>query len=218
MASSWPAPPGLDREGDREYLAPEILRGVYDKPADVFALGIMLFEIASNVKLPDGGESWSRLRRGDTSEGGSLTMTQDPVPRDVTGLPIGDSDTTMSSSDDDYETAYGSPSLSSRKRNTSSLMTSFSHDPSNLFSNTRRGELAQPPAFMSYTQHPDALDALVQGMLKEDPNERLTVQQVCLAPGIQWVQGRLRAGATVYEGEWGPADEILSHDSEMMDV
>lgn len=141
-----------------------------------------------------------------------------PVARDVTGLPIGDSDTTMSSSDDDFDAACGSPSLGNRRRNASSLLTTFSHDPSNLFSSGRRGELSQPPAFMAQTYHPDALDALVQGMLRENPQERLTVQQVCCAAGVQWVESRSRAGATVYEGEWGPADEILSHDSEMIDV
>ena len=37
LASSWPAPKGIDGEGDRHYLAPEALCGRFDKPADIFA-------------------------------------------------------------------------------------------------------------------------------------------------------------------------------------
>ena len=39
MATRWPAKAGIEGEGDREYIGPEILMGRYDKPADVFALG-----------------------------------------------------------------------------------------------------------------------------------------------------------------------------------
>lgn len=220
MASSWPAQAGIEGEGDRDYIAPEILQGKYDKPADVFALGIIMFEIAGNVKLPENGPSWMKLRRGDTSDVASLTLTDGPMARDATGLPIDDSDITMGSSysDDDIETDFGSPTLSSRKRNVSSIKSSFSHDPSNLFNSGRRGELHQAPAFMADTHHPDSLDALVQAMLKEDPSERPLIQQLLAVPGIQWVDSRRRAGATVFEGEWGPADDILAHDSEMIDV
>jgi len=34
--SNGDAPEDLEREGDREYIAPEILRGRYGKEADVF--------------------------------------------------------------------------------------------------------------------------------------------------------------------------------------
>lgn len=41
MASRWPrqaslGADGFDREGDREYMAPEILKGVYGREADIF--------------------------------------------------------------------------------------------------------------------------------------------------------------------------------------
>ena len=219
MAASWPAAPGIEGEGDRDYMAPEILQGKYDKPADVFALGIIMFEIAGNVKLPENGPSWAKLRRGDTSDVASLTLTDGTLVRDATGLPIDDSDITMDSfnSDDEIETDFGSPTLSSRKRNVSSSK-SFSHDASNLFSSMRRGELHLPPPFMLDTYHADALDGLVQSMLREEPSERPTIQQVLAAHGIRWVDSRRRAGASVFEGEYGPADDILAHDSEMIDV
>jgi len=59
MASTWPAPPGLDGEGDREYIGPEVLSGRFDKPADIFALGMIMLEIAGNIVLPDNGVSWT---------------------------------------------------------------------------------------------------------------------------------------------------------------
>lgn len=38
MASVWPRAKeeGFEREGDREYMAPEVLLGVYGKAADIF--------------------------------------------------------------------------------------------------------------------------------------------------------------------------------------
>lgn len=38
MASAWPRQMtgDFEREGDREYMAPEILRGNYGKAADIF--------------------------------------------------------------------------------------------------------------------------------------------------------------------------------------
>ncbi|KAJ2659438.1 mitosis inhibitor protein kinase swe1 [Coemansia sp. RSA 1200] len=49
-------------EGDREYMAPEVLRGVYSKAADVFSLGMMMLEITADIVLPDNGVDWHKLR------------------------------------------------------------------------------------------------------------------------------------------------------------
>ncbi|KAI9137202.1 kinase-like domain-containing protein, partial [Paraphysoderma sedebokerense] len=57
-----------DRDGDNRYLAPEIYRQQYDKPADIFSLGLIMLEIITNSVLPDRGESYQRLRRGDLSD------------------------------------------------------------------------------------------------------------------------------------------------------
>ncbi|PWY99813.1 hypothetical protein BCV70DRAFT_212036 [Testicularia cyperi] len=60
---------GLEREGDREYLAPEVIfHGQYGKAADIFSLGLILLEAAGNVELPDNGEPWQKLRRDDFSD------------------------------------------------------------------------------------------------------------------------------------------------------
>lgn len=59
----------LEREGDREYIAPEIIsRGQYGKPADVFSLGLVMLEAAGDVNLPDNGEPWHKLRNDDLSD------------------------------------------------------------------------------------------------------------------------------------------------------
>ncbi|RUO96114.1 hypothetical protein BC936DRAFT_142605 [Jimgerdemannia flammicorona] len=48
-------------------MAPELLRGQYDRPADVFSLGLILLEMVANVILPENGDEWQRLRAGDLS-------------------------------------------------------------------------------------------------------------------------------------------------------
>ena len=72
MATEWPAPAGIEGESDCEYIDPEILMG---KLADVFALGLIMLEIAGNVELPDNGPSWQKLRTGDMSDVSSLTWS-----------------------------------------------------------------------------------------------------------------------------------------------
>lgn len=57
-----------DCEGDKVYMAPEVLQGVFDKPADIFSLGLIALELAADVVLPTDGPSWSALRRLELSE------------------------------------------------------------------------------------------------------------------------------------------------------
>ncbi|CAG8468696.1 9927_t:CDS:2 [Paraglomus brasilianum] len=53
-----------DREGDREYISLEALNGHYGKEADIFSLGLIIFELAANIILPDNGTEWDKLRSG----------------------------------------------------------------------------------------------------------------------------------------------------------
>ncbi|KAI8335328.1 kinase-like domain-containing protein [Chlamydoabsidia padenii] len=55
-------------EGDRHYMAPDLLREEYDTPADVFSLGLVIFELMTKLQLPSTGDSWEMLRLGDFSE------------------------------------------------------------------------------------------------------------------------------------------------------
>lgn len=50
-------------EGDPRYLAPELLQGIFTKAADIFSLGITILELASDLDLPTGGETWHQLRQ-----------------------------------------------------------------------------------------------------------------------------------------------------------
>ncbi|KAF9062440.1 kinase-like domain-containing protein [Rhodocollybia butyracea] len=78
MASLWPRPRpsgdggggggSFEREGDKLYLAPEVLQGKYGKAADMFSFGMTILETASNIVVPDQGEAWHRLRKEDFSQ------------------------------------------------------------------------------------------------------------------------------------------------------
>ncbi|KAL2358491.1 WEE protein kinase [Cryomyces antarcticus] len=178
MASSWPAPSDIDGEGDREYIGPEILSGRFDKPADIFALGMIMLEIASNCVLPDNGSSWQKLRAGDLSDLPSLTFSSD-----------------------------------------SDLVRDESGDPVDLLRNMRAHDLVQPPNFMVDSRDTEALDNVVQWMISPLPESRPIINEILNCGGVLWVGRRRRAGATVFEGNWGPADDVLAdQDVDMMDV
>ena len=220
MAAKWPVQCSIEGEGDREYIGPEVLLGQYDKPADVFALGLIMLEIAGNVQLPDNGPTWQRLRSGDMSDVPSLSWSiGSTILRDATGIPIEESDTSIESfgSDDEMESSFGSPTLSYRRRTFGSSSKSLSHDPGNLFG-LRRGELHHAPPFMRDMHHEYALDRVVRWMISPLPQDRPKIYQILDSEGLRWVEARRRAGATVFEGNWGPADDVLADDAEMMDV
>ncbi|KFX99836.1 hypothetical protein V495_02722 [Pseudogymnoascus sp. VKM F-4514 (FW-929)] len=221
MATSYPAQQGIEGEGDREYIGPEILLGQYDKPSDIFAFGLIMLEIGGNVLLPDNGPTWQRLRSGDMSDVPSLTWSSaSAVSRDATGIPVDDSDTSMDSylSDDEIERDLKSQRIQGRRRNYNPPKRSTSHDPANLFGSLRRGELNNAPAFMKDQYHRGALDGLVKWMITPRPEERPTIHEVLDSEGARWVEARRRAGATVFEGNWGPGDDVLADDAEMIDV
>ncbi|KAH7722054.1 Membrane-associated tyrosine- and threonine-specific cdc2-inhibitory kinase, partial [Aphelenchoides avenae] len=51
-------------DGDSRYLAPEVLNDKPSKAADIFSLGITIFELATDAALPAHGERWHDLREG----------------------------------------------------------------------------------------------------------------------------------------------------------
>ena len=246
MATEWPADAGIEGEGDREYIGPEILMGQYDKPADVFALGLIMLEIAGNVELPENGPSWQKLRAGDMSDVPSLTWSSaSNVQRDSSGNPV--SPSTPSSIYHDggksvsvvAKSIFGDqrsplpPSLSLSASASLSVSASASQKRpdickasynNNYNTNTvhiplyRDGELREPPAFMIDPGNDEALDHLVRWMISPDPLERPVVTQLLDTTGVRWAEARRRAGATVFEGNWGPADDVLIGDAIMTDV
>jgi len=68
LARQCPVPPNSGLEGDKVYLAPEVLGDDgYETSADIFSLGLILVEMASNTYLPDTGVYWQDLRKGNIS-------------------------------------------------------------------------------------------------------------------------------------------------------
>lgn len=213
MAALWPASAGIEGEGDRGYIGPEILRGQFDKPADVFAFGLIMLEIAGNVRLPDNGASWQRLRSGDMSDVPSLTSSSETsnISRDAFGNPDG--------------AIGGFDELPASHRDSGYSAFDFGFDqksqasPNGLQKQTQRaGELHTPPNFMVDPDHGSALDKVVRWMISPEASDRPTADGILATEGVRWVEARRRSGATIFEGNYGPADEILQHDAEMIDV
>ncbi|KAI1355244.1 hypothetical protein F5Y01DRAFT_201758 [Xylaria sp. FL0043] len=210
----------LDLDGDREYLAPEALRSEIDTPVDVFSLGLIMLEIAANVKLPENGATWTALREDDFSEIPVLTQVGGIVQRDAEGLPLDDTERSLNAVDND-----GSTAKSNRR---SYILRSGPRQSGDIFGlhrtgsgSSRKTELQQPPLFMSDPNHCSSLDTVVRRMLAAVPMLRFTTRDLLQLEAVMWVDHRRRAGATVFEGNWGPGDEVvepLSLDTEMTDV
>ena len=209
MATRWPAEVGIEGEGDRGYIGPEILKGKFDKPADIFAFGLIMLEIAGNVRLPENGASWQRLRSGDLSDVPSLTSSSEvsSISRDESGNPI----TSQTIHDfrcggrgfAAFDFGFDAPQSSAQVKQ----------------SPTRRaGELYAPPDFMLNMEHESALDKVVRWMISPEVEDRPTASDILKTEGVRWTEARRRAGATIFEGNYGPADDILHHDAEMIDV
>lgn len=214
LATPWPALPGTDHEGDREYIGPEVLMGHFDKPSDIFALGLIMLEIAGNVMLPENGVSWQRLRSGDMSDVPSLTFSSETstVFRDSSGKPLPQDIVVDCNESESGNEDFNSPSIFHPRGE----MPEKKRPGKAQF--LRSGELSQPPAFMIDANHEEALDNLVRWMISPESSDRPVVDQILVATGVKWAEARRRAGATIYEGNWGPADAVLADDAEMIDV
>lgn len=66
----------LDMEGDREYMAPEMLQGKFGRSSDIFSVGMIIFEAMANCIIPGNGDEWHRLRSGDFSGVPSLVWSE----------------------------------------------------------------------------------------------------------------------------------------------
>lgn len=55
-------------EGDSKYLASEAMKGKITKAADIFSLGITMFEAATGMDLPQRGETYHKLRHNQIDD------------------------------------------------------------------------------------------------------------------------------------------------------
>ena len=195
LASEWPAPRSIEGEGDRRYIGPDLLMGYFDKPADVFAFGMMMYEIAANCVPPDNGANWQKLRSGDFSGLPSLTCSSDQ------SLSTGTSATLATDS------SIGTSDESSSFITTCSSKPGWVQTTSSIDSHVH--ELSTPPSFMIDSNDPNSLDNVIHGMMRPQAEDRPTIEQLLnLGPCI-WVAVRRRHGAVVWEGKWGPDPSML---------
>lgn len=169
-----------------------------------------MLEIAANVKLPDNGATWTALREGDFSEVPALTQDANLIARDATGLPVGGPQAV----DNNLAAA------STTKRHGYKFRRNSRHA-GDIFGLGKKNELHEPPEFMKNPSHSNSLDVVVKSMLAAEPMCRPTISDILSLEALHWVSSRQRASATVFEGNWGPADEILEPqclDTEMTDV
>lgn len=184
----------LDMEGDREYMAPEMLHGEFSPSSDIFSLGLMMVESITNCYVPGNGEVWHRLRNDDLSFVPSLAWSV--------------SCETNPERSSHYSTGTASDSV---------------YNAADLFGSHKRSELLEPPVFMADPDHPESLRALVEWMISSQSHRRPTPDQLLSVGSLQWVAQRRKAPATVFEGRWGPMDlgrnaEIEIVDTEMTGV
>lgn len=52
-------------DGDKKYMAPEVLKNISDYSSDIFSLGLIYLEILKGINLPNKGLAWLNLRRNN---------------------------------------------------------------------------------------------------------------------------------------------------------
>jgi mitosis inhibitor protein kinase SWE1 len=180
MASKYPVQLGFEREGDREYIAPEIIsQQSYDKPADIFSFGLIMLETAANIILPDNGIAWQKLRSGDLSDAGRLSSTELNLYNDS----INSKNSTFSGH---WNHDVGGSSYSSVDSNSKKLP-------------------PWTPRFL--VDGKGKLDSLVKWMIRPNPRDRPTAVDILNEIELQYVEIRRKAGAVIFEGEYGPPPE-----------
>lgn len=191
VASKLPIPPFFDREGDREYIAPEVIsRQVYTAAADIFSCGLIMIEIAANIVLPDNGASWQKLRSGDLTDAGRLSSS------DLTDL-----DESLFSSTGNTYSSNLLISDAGQHSNGSSTATTMPFKP---LSNRSRAPAWAPSWFRNGSS---PLDKVVAWMIDPDPEQRPSAAQILKSYECSVVELRRKSGATIFEGDYGPRPE-----------
>jgi mitosis inhibitor protein kinase SWE1 len=201
MASAVPAPDDFEREGDRDYIAPEVLHfQQYDTPVDIFSLGLTIIETAGNEALPPGGPEWQALRSGDIGVAPVLStnLSGEFVHRDEDGNALA----TEVLGDPDDPNSQGSDQQFSNKRLRRNRLDYIRCIRGAELHRPRPGDLVDPPDFMAEGK----LEEVVRAMISANPRDRPSASQLLQCAEIRWVVGRRQKPATVFEGLWGPDD------------
>lgn len=222
----------FDLEGDRNYIAPELINDkIYTPFADIFSVGLIILEIATNIILPDNGTPWRKLRSGDLSDAGKLSsdnildFLQHQNFSSLTSYnSIGLSST--SSSSNGAANTLNNNSIFSHLQHPHVLSSGSNLNPANIPNqlNQNNSPLLQSsdqfrpsideirdiipqgaPDFL--VNDSNNLDKLVTKMLKPNPFDRPTAKMILMMNECVTIESRRKAGATIFEGEFGPNDD-----------
>lgn len=193
----------FDLEGDRNYIAPELIDDkIYTPFADIFSLGLIILEIAANIILPDNGTPWRKLRSGDLSDAGQLSSDNISMFLQTHNKPE-----TSSSSNTNFSSSAHSLSLNPHFKSRSTIENNGSND--NTIDVVAVHDLIPTWAPSFLVGESNALDVLVNKMLKPNPFDRPSASAILEMDECVLIENRRKCGATIFEGEFGspPDDE-----------
>lgn len=220
MAMRCPPEYDLEKEGDRAYIAQEVLDRKPGQPGDIFSLGVCMIEIAGNEALPPYGNEWESLRKGDISVAPilSTSLSGEFVHRDEDGNPIATELLVLAESpprapDRSPSAAVQRPAAAVAATPSPRLITTRPRPRrGSLLHKPKPGHLVEPPAFMEK----NGLEKMVKCMIAQDPEARPTARDLLRTDELHWINNRRRSPATIFEGLWGPCDFTV--DSVPLDV
>lgn len=198
----------FDLEGDRNYIAPELINDkIYTPFADIFSLGLIILEIAANIILPENGTPWRKLRSGDLSDAGRL------LSDNISEYLQHQNFLSITS----YKSSGSVDGLKDPYRDGEEVG-NFKHDDPNYPSRlnypeskeeARKRDLSLIPPWAPEFLVGDLLmlDKLVNKMLRPNPFDRPNAKMILEMDECVVVESRRKAGATIFEGEFGPPDE-----------
>lgn len=201
---------GFENEGDREYIAPEIISDcIYDFRADIFSLGLMIVEIAANVVLPDNGNAWHKLRSGDLSDAGRLSSTE--IHSESL---FSTASTKVDNKLSDY-TQYLNENATQIDNATSTIV---AHNIAENKFNDHKSDMAlrvssqisKIPAWVpKFLIDGKSLEKMVKWMIEPDYRKRPTASQILEAEECQYVEATRKAGAIIQEDDFGPKPDFF---------
>lgn len=209
----------FDLEGDRNYIAPELINDkIYTPFADIFSVGLIILEIATNIILPGNGTPWRKLRSGDLSDAGKLSSDN------ISDFLNHNNFSSLTS----YNSSFNSINIPTLGQHSHSLNNGMyagsgqaasssvgaasvgeSHPSLNnsRITETDIRELIPKGAPQFLLENTHSLDRLVVRMLAPNPFDRPTAGDILLEKECVEIEDRRKAGATIFEGEFGPNDD-----------
>lgn len=210
----------FDLEGDRNYIAPELINEkIYTPFADIFSVGLIILEIATNIILPGNGTPWRKLRSGDLSDAGKLSsdnISDFLNHRNCSSLTsynlslnsISFQPLSAHASSAAQGTGGSNPALDPGVT-TIPIRVSYGSMDANvttkMIDNIQELIPEGAPRFLVNNTH--SLDKLVSQMMNPDPFERPTASSILATQECIEIENRRKAGATIFEGEFGPNDD-----------